>query len=261
MNIEYTYEKQLSMKAKVALVTGASSGLGRHFSHVLAAAGAKVIVTARRKEALDQVVQEIVNSGGEALAISMDVNDPAAIKAAFDTAENAFGPVTTLVNNAGAGGAKRFLDIDEAFWDFTMDTNVKSIWRISSEFARRAKNAKTGGSIVNISSMYGLQVARGNATYCTSKSAVLTLTQTMALDLARFGIRTNAICPGHFPSEMTNEFLSSDIGVQVLDRTPLKRAGDLQELNVPLLMLASDAGSYINGVSIPVDGGTSLQGL
>lgn len=250
------------LAGKRALVTGASGGLGRHFALVLAKAGADLVVAARRRAYLEALVQEIEEMGRKAFAVQLDVTDETAIKDLFSNSAHTFGvPVDILVNNAGTGAARRFLDIDEAFWDQVMDTNLKSIWRMSQAFSNELRSAGQCGRIINISSIYGLQAARGNAAYCTSKAAVLQLTKVMALDLIRYGISTSALCPGHFETDMTRDFLESEIGQDVVAKTPMQRSGLLTELSGPLLLLASDAGSYINGAVLTVDGGTSLQGL
>lgn len=246
---------------RVALVTGASSGLGAHFARVLAEAGASVVVGARRVERLQALVAEIQSTGGRALAVAMDVNDRASVQAAFDAAQEVFGVVTVLINNAGVASPSRFLDGDEAAWDFTMDTNLKAVWRISQESAGRMVASRQGGSIVNIASILGLQPGLDQTFYATAKAAVVQLTKTTALELWRKNIRVNALCPGYFETEMNSDFFHSDKGAAYLKKIPPQRLGNLDELSGPLLLLASDAGSFITGVALPVDGGHLLQSL
>lgn len=249
------------LKGKVAMITGASSGLGWHFAKVLAAHGAKVVAAARRKELVDKLAQEIRRDGGEAIGVAVDVTDPAQIVGALDAAEAAFGTVTVLVNNAGLSVVRRFSEVDEDSWDNVMEVNLKAVWRVSSEVSRRMIETETGGAIVNVASVYGLRPVRGQTTYCVSKAAVVQMTGVMALDLIRYGIRTNALCPGFFVSELTEEFLSGDAGEAFIKLTPARRIGELSELDAPLLLLTSDAGSFVNGVALPVDGGAALGAL
>lgn len=248
------YESLLSMKGKVALVTGASSGLGAHFAKVLAQAQAQVVVTARRTTKLSQLVADIESHGGKAIAVAMDVTDQASVVSAFDQAEAAFGTVDVLINNAGVADSKGFLKIDEESWDFLMDTNLKGAWRVAREAAQRLVNKGQPGSIVNISSILGLRVGVGHSTYCISKAGVIQMTKAMALELIRKGIRVNAICPGYFETEMNGDYFQTEAGQAYIAGTPARRLGSLNELDAPLLMLSSDAGSFISGVALPVDG-------
>lgn len=248
------YESLLSMKGKVALVTGASSGLGAHFAKVLAQAQAQVVVTARRTTKLSQLVADIESHGGKAIAVAMDVTDQASVVSAFDQAEAAFGTVDVLINNAGVADSKGFLKIDEDSWDFVMDTNLKGAWRVAREAAQRLVNKGQPGSIVNISSILGVRVGVGHSTYCISKAGVIQMTKAMALELIRKGIRVNAICPGYFETEMNGDYFQTEAGQAYIAGTPARRLGSLNELDAPLLMLSSDAGSFISGVALPVDG-------
>lgn len=248
------YESLLSMKGKVALVTGASSGLGAHFAKVLAQSQAQVVVTARRTTKLSQLVADIESHGGKAIAVAMDVTDQASVVSAFDQAEAAFGTVDVLINNAGVADSKGFLKIDEDSWDFVMDTNLKGAWRVAREAAQRLVNKGQPGSIVNISSILGVRVGVGHSTYCISKAGVIQMTKAMALELIRKGIRVNAICPGYFETEINGHYFQTEAGQAYIAGTPARRLGSLNELDAPLLMLSSDAGSFISGVALPVDG-------
>ncbi|SEP03617.1 SDR family NAD(P)-dependent oxidoreductase [Aquisalimonas asiatica] len=255
-------ESLFDLSGRVALVTGASSGLGAHFARVLAANGARVVVAARRQERLRELVEAIQAAGGDATAIAMDVTDADSVDAGFDAAEQAYGTVDLLVNNAGVAQPRSFLKTTEADWDFVMDTNLKAAWRVARAGAERMKRAGRPGSIVNIASLLGLGVQFGESLYATSKAGVVQLTRHMALELMRHGIRVNAICPGYFETEMNRDFFASEQGQAfVRERIPSQRLGELPELSGPLLLLASDAGSFVNGVALPVDGGHLLKSL
>ena len=259
--MDKSLSERFDLSGRVALVTGASSGLGAHFATVLAAAGASVVVAARRRERLQALVADIEQGGGKALAVAMDVNDHASVQAGFDAAQDAFGVVSVLINNAGVAAPGRFLDGDEAGWDFTMDTNLKAVWRISQEAAGRMVASRTHGSIVNIASILGLHPGLDQTFYATAKAGVVQLTKTIALELWRKNIRVNALCPGYFETEMNGDFFQSDKGAAYLKKIPPQRLGDIDELSGPLLLLASDAGSFMTGVAMPVDGGHLLQSL
>lgn len=255
-------EHLFDLTGRVALVTGASSGLGAHFARVLAGNGARVVVAARRVERLRELTDGITAAGGEARAVAMDVTDPDSVQAGFDAAEEAFGTVDLLVNNAGVAQPRSFLKSTETDWDYVMETNLKAVWRVGRAGAERMKKAGQPGSIVNIASLLGLGVQFGESMYATSKAGVVQLTRHMALELMRYRIRVNAICPGYFETEMNKDFFASEQGQDyVRERIPSQRLGDLSELSGPLLLLASDAGSFVNGVALPVDGGHLVKSL
>lgn len=246
------------VSGKVALVTGASSGRGAHFAKVLARHGAKLVVAARRADRLEALVAEIKSGGGEAVAASLDVTSAESVTACFDAAEAAFGPVTIVANNAGVADAKRATDIDEESWDFVLDTNLKGVWLVAREAGRRMLAAGAGGSIINTASILGLRVARGQASYATSKAAVVHLTKSLAIEWVRKGIRVNALCPGYFETEINSAWLNSEQGKAEMAATPAGRPGVYDELSAPFMLLASDAGGFMNGVALPVDGGHSI---
>jgi NAD(P)-dependent dehydrogenase (short-subunit alcohol dehydrogenase family) len=247
-----------SLKGRTALVTGASSGIGNGVARGLAQAGAAVVVAARRRDKLEKLVKEIEQEGGLAMAASLDVTDNNTINTALDQAQEKFGVIDIVVNNAGVGDAKHFLKMEDESYDFVMDTNVKGVWQVSQAAVRRMVDAGTPGSIVNISSLLGLGAQSGYSSYCTSKGAVIQLTRAMALDLARYNIRVNSIAPGWFVTEMNQDFLMSGDGQAYLKKTPARRAGEIQELVGPIILLCSEAGSFVNGVVLPVDGAHSI---
>jgi len=191
----------------------------------------------------------------------MDVTSAASVDEALNNIENELGTVTTLINNAGVADSRHCLKVDEESWDFVMNTNLKGAWRIAQAVAQRCVTAGSSGSIVNIASILALRVGFGESSYATSKAALVQLTKSMALELGTKGVRVNAICPGYFSTEMNDTFLASESGQKMLQKGAFKRAGNLEELNGPVLMLCSDAGSFMTGAAIPVDGGHLLSSL
>jgi NAD(P)-dependent dehydrogenase (short-subunit alcohol dehydrogenase family) len=253
-----TAQKLLSLDGKAALVTGASSGFGRHFAHVLAGAGAKVALAARRLDVLQKLEAEIRAGGGEAVAVAIDVTDRASVAKAFADAEAALGPITILVNNAGVPSGAFFAKTTEEEWREVMSVNLDGVFRVGQEAARRMAANRTGGSIVNIASLLGFGVIKGLSTYSATKAAVISLTKSMALELARDKIRVNALAPGYFATEFNEAYLASEAGKRMMARVPMGRAGAVEELDGPLLLLASDAGRFMTGSVITVDGGHLL---
>lgn len=247
-----------SLKGRTALVTGASSGLGRHFGAVLAGAGARVVVAARRLDRLQALVEDIRAKGGEAVAVPLDVTQPESVARAFDAAEAAFGPVTVLVNNAGVPSNTFFTRLTEQDWRQVLDVNLDGVFRVGQEAARRMIATGSAGSIVNVASILGLGTLKAVAPYAASKAAVIQLTKAMALELARENIRVNALAPGYVVTELNSEFLASSSGQKLLSRVPFGRAASLSELDGPLLLLASHAGSFMTGSVLVVDGGSLL---
>jgi NAD(P)-dependent dehydrogenase (short-subunit alcohol dehydrogenase family) len=249
------------LAGQVALVTGASAGLGRHFAGVLAGAGAAVALAARRRELLEDAVREIAAAGGRAAAIACDVTDAASVGAAVDAAETALGPIGILVNNAGIAVSKPMLEHSEADWDRVVDTNLKGAWLLSRELAARWVKTHRSGRIVNIASLLALRPIRHVPSYCAAKAGLAHLTHTMAMELARRGITVNAIAPGYFVTDMNRGFLSSEIGQALVSRIPAGRSGEPADLDGVLLLLASPAGAYITGAVIPVDGGHAVASV
>jgi NAD(P)-dependent dehydrogenase (short-subunit alcohol dehydrogenase family) len=249
---------RFSLDGEVALVTGASSGLGQHFAGVLARAGAAVVLAARRVDRLETLAQEIGAAGGKAAAVALDVRDPASVKAAFDAGEAALGPVSILVNNAGVTDPAYFTRMTEEQWRNVLDVNLDGVFRVGQEAARRMVLAGKGGSIINISSIVGLGAIKTLSAYAASKAAVLALTRSWALELARDRVRVNAIAPGYISTELNDEFWETDAGKRMIAHVPMRRLGRLEELDGPLLLLASKAGSFMTGSTIVVDGGHLL---
>lgn len=249
---------RFDLLGKVAIVTGASSGLGRRFALTLAQAGAKVAVAARRGDRLIDLEREIEAFDGRAMPITLDVTDPESVRAAVAAAETELGPIGILVNNAGTVVAKPLLEHSIDDWDRVIDTNLRGVWLMAQEVAKHMVRLGHGGSIINLGSLLGLAATQQVPSYCASKAAVIHLTRAMALELAPHNIRVNAIAPGYFESEMTHDFLASDAGRAMVKRIPLRRTGAPGELDGVLLLLASDAGSYITGAVMTVDGGQSV---
>jgi 3-oxoacyl-[acyl-carrier protein] reductase len=246
------------LTGRVALVTGASSGLGVRFAKVLAANGAAVALVARRAERLAAVKAEIERAGGRALALEADVLDRAAIARAFDAAEAAFGTVTILVNNAGVAHGGRAVELPEAEWRRVVGTNLDAVFFCAQEGARRMLAAGKPGAIVNIASILGLAVHKGVVAYATAKAGVIQMTKALAIELTFKGVRVNAIAPGFVVTELNREFLESPEGARMTRDIPAGRFGEAQDLDGALLLLASDAGRYIAGATLVVDGGQAV---
>lgn len=242
----------------VALVTGASSGLGARFAQVLAANGAKVALVARRKDRLDALCAQIEAAGGQAIAIEADVLDRSAMVRAFDTAEAAFGTVTILVNNAGVAQSARAVDMTEEEWRRVLSIDLDSVFFWAQEGARRMIAAGRIGTIVNTASVLGFGVSKGVAAYAVAKAGVVQLTKALALELATKGVRVNAIAPGWFVTEINEAFLQSEKGQRTKQSIPMGRFGEDGDLDGALLLLVSKAGSYMTGASIIVDGGQTV---
>ena len=251
-------ENRFSLAGKAALVTGASSGFGWHFAHVLSEAGARVALAARRLDRLQALQEKIRAAGGEAAAVQLDVTSSASVKDAFDAAERALGPVTILISNAGIPSGTNFAATSDEDWRSVLDVNLDGVFRTGREAAQRMIAHGTGGAIVNIASILGFGAIRTLSSYSASKAAVIALTKSMALELARDNIRVNALAPGYFSTEFNDAFLASEAGLRLLSRVPMRRAGQLQELDGPLLLLASDAGAFMTGSVLTVDGGHTV---
>jgi len=250
-------ESLFGLDGRVALVTGASSGLGQRFAQTLALAGAQVLVCARREDRLQQLVDTIARDGGEAAAVRLDVTDEVAIGEAFDAAEAAFGPVEILVNNAGIARVGLVTEMSASAWDEVLSVNLRAAFLVAREGARRMVDRGEGGAIINIASVLGSFGAKGGAAYSASKGGVLQLTRTMALELARHRIRVNAIAPGYFLSEMNEEYFKTERAEAMIKQIPMRRVAEPAELDAVLLTLAGRGGSYMTGSVVTVDGGHS----
>lgn len=239
------------------LVTGASSeGFGAHFARLLAKSGAHVIVTARRLPALEALVEEIRSTGGSAEAIRMDVADLASVREGMAAA----GAIDTCINNAGVAVTKRALDQTEDDYDFVMGINLKGAWNVATEAARGMRE-RGGGNIINTASITGFQTAAGTGPYAVSKAGVLHMTRQLAMELARFNIRVNALAPGYFLTDINRDQLSGEAGEPLRKRIAMRRYGELPDLDGPLLLLASDASRFMTGSILTVDGGHLVHSL
>lgn len=251
-----------NLTGKTALVTGSSGGLGANFARVLSQAGARVVLAARRLEKLEALASEIRENGGEALAVQMDVTDPASVDAAFAKIQGELGvPCDIIVNNSGISRDNWFTKMSEEDWRAVMNTNLDGVWRVAKAGANALTEAGKPGSIINIASITALRPQPAIAAYAASKAAVDHLTRVMALELARYNIRVNALAPGYYKTDINDEFLDSEHGEKMRKRVPMRRFGDYDELGGPLLLLASEAGSYMTGSTIVVDGGHVVSAL
>lgn len=246
-----------NLEGKAAIVTGASSGLGRHFAVTLARAGAKVALAARRLDALAELAQEIEAFDGRAIPIALDVTDAVSVRDCVTAAEMELGPLSILVNNAGMAKTKPSLEVSEADWDQVLDTNLKGAWLMAQETAKHMAKLGHGGSIINIASVLGLRATGQLAAYSASKAALVNLTRALAIDLARHDIRVNALAPGYVKTDINREFLDSPAADPLRKRIPQRRFGQPEDLDGALLLLASEASRYMNGSIIVVDGGHS----
>ena len=249
------------LDGRTALVTGASSGLGRHFAQTLAQAGARVVVGARRLDRLSALVSELEGAGGSARAVALDITDSDSVAQAFaQLAELGWLP-EVVVNNAGVAVSKPLLNQTETDYDAVLDTNLKGAWRVSQEAARRWVASQCPGVLVNIASIAGERVVGGVVPYCTSKAGLIQMTKAMALELAPQGIRVNALAPGYVVTELNQAFLASPPGQKLMARIPQKRFGQPSDLDGALLLLASDAGAFMTGSVVEVDGGHLVSSL
>jgi NAD(P)-dependent dehydrogenase (short-subunit alcohol dehydrogenase family) len=253
--------KIFDLSGKVALVTGASSGLGLHFARTLAASGAAVAVTARRRERLDALVAELQGGKGKATAIAMDVMSGASIRTGYDTAEAALGPIDIVVNNAGISIVKPALDMPESDWDEVVNTNLRGAWLVAQTAAQHMVAAKRNGRIINIASILGLRTIGQVGPYNAAKAGLLHLTRALAMEWARYGIQINAISPGYIETEMNEAFWQTPAGKRLIERIPQRRLGKPTNLDGPLLLLASEAGAFMTGANIVVDGGHTVNSL
>lgn len=252
-------EKLFSLEGKTALISGASSGLGEYFAGVLASAGAEVIVAARRVDRLEKVVADIQSQGGTAHAVAMDVSSQQSVTDAFAEIDALVDSLDIVINNAGLSSTPaKFINQPDDDWEGLLDVNLKGAWRVAKASAKRMQAAKQG-CIVNTGSIYSHCTGILLTDYNVSKVAIDQLTKNMALELARSGVRVNSLCPGYFASEINDAQLSGEHGQKYINKLVPQRLGNYEELAGPLLLLVSSAGSFVNGISLPVDGGTLLS--
>jgi NAD(P)-dependent dehydrogenase (short-subunit alcohol dehydrogenase family) len=249
--------RSLRLDGKRAIVTGASSGFGVHFAQLLASAGAEVVLAARRTDKLQSLAESLRAQGTRVSAVALDVSSKDSVQACFEQT----GPCDIVVNNAGVTVTRAMLDQTEDDWDNVIDTNLKGGWFVATEAARRLRDAKRGGSIVNIGSVLGERVAAGVAPYAISKAGVVQATKVMALELARYQIRVNALLPGYVVTDLNRDFLESEPGQKLRMRIPTREFVQITDLNAPLLMLVSDAGAGMTGACIAVDRGHLVNTL
>lgn len=246
------------LSGKTAIITGASSGLGKHFAKTLSAAGANLVICARRVQNLEELKNEI---NTEVLVLPIDVTSEESVLNFFSEVRNSIGSADILINNAGTSDPKRFKDLDEESWNYVLETNLNGAYRVAKNFTDSLIQDNKSGNIVNIASILGLRVGLNLASYATAKAGLVQLTKSMALELARSNIRVNAIAPGYILTEINDEFFATDEGQNYIKNIPMNRLGLESDLDGVLLLLASDASSFMTGSIIPVDGGHLINPL
>ena len=244
-------------------VTGASSGFGHHFAGVLASAGARVVLGARRVEKIEARVEEIRAAGGEAIGLPLDVTNRESLEQFLDGAWDLAGRLDCLIQNAGVeAGAKTFDMIDEEDWDFVLDTNLKSVWLGAKLYAERVKaHGQEGGNIVNVGSISAIRTIKGQFPYAVSKAGLHKATEVIPLEAAKLGIRVNTLAPGYILTDVSRVLLESPGSDEFRKGIPQRRYGEFDDLDGPLLLLASDASTYMTGSTIVVDGGHVCSSL
>lgn len=253
----------IDLSGRVALITGASSGLGAQFARTLASAGAAVVLASRRVELLKTLRSEIESQGGDAHVVGLDVTDTDSIRAAIAHAETEVGAIDILVNNSGVSTTQKLIDVTPEDYDYVMDTNTRGAFFVAQEVGKRmlaraqgsAPGTYTGGRIVNIASMAGMRVLGQIGVYCMSKAAVIHMTRAMALEWGRFGINVNAICPGYIDTEINHRHWSTEQGKKLIEMLPRKRVGQPKDLDALLVMLCANESRFINGAVIAADDG------
>jgi NAD(P)-dependent dehydrogenase (short-subunit alcohol dehydrogenase family) len=256
----------IDLSGRVALVTGASSGLGAQFARALSAAGAGVVLAARRIERLKTLRAEIEAADGDAHVVGLDVTDVASIRAAVAHAETEMGPIDILVNNSGVGSTQKLTDVRPEDYDDVMNTNARGAFFVAQEVAKRmiarskgeAPGTFTGGRIVNIASMAGLRVMPQIGVYCISKAAVVHMTRSMALEWGKYGINVNAICPGYIDTDINHHVWQTEAGQKMVQAMPRKRIGKPSDLDAALMMLCANESHFVNGAVISADDGQAI---
>jgi NAD(P)-dependent dehydrogenase (short-subunit alcohol dehydrogenase family) len=257
---------EIDLSGRVALVTGASSGLGAQFARTLSRAGAAVVLAARRVERLKTLRAELEAEGGDAHVVTLDVTDHDSIKAAVAHAETEMGTIDILINNSGVSTTQKLVDVSPEDYDFVMNTNTRGAFFVAQEVGKRmiarsrgtAPGTFTGGRIVNIASMAGLRVLSQIGVYCMSKAAVVHMTRAMALEWGRFGINVSAICPGYIDTEINHHHWQTEAGQKLVQMLPRKRVGQPQDLDAALMMLCANESHFINGAVIQADDGFAV---
>ena len=256
--------RSINLEGKVALVTGASSGLGTRFAQVLSQAGAKVVLASRRTERLKELRAEIEAAGGAAHVVALDVTDYASIRAAVAHAETEAGTIDILVNNSGVSNTQKLIEVAPDDYEYVFGTNVRGAFFVAQEVAKRMmmRGSRNGQHrpcyrIVNIASVAGLRVLSQLGVYAASKAAMIHLTKSMALEWGRHGINVNAICPGYIDTDMNHHYWDTEAAQKLVSFLPRRRVGVPSDLDGLLLLLASDDSQFINGAVIAVDDGLS----
>ena len=256
----------LDLSGRVALVTGASGGLGAQFAKTLSRAGAAVVLASRRMDKLKDLRAFIEAEGGAAHVVELDVTDHASIKSAVAHAETEVGPMDILINNSGVSTTQRLQDVAEDDYDFIFNTNVKGAFFVAQEVGKRmlarargtAPGGFAGARIINIASMAGLRVLPQIGVYCMSKAAVVQMTKAMALEWGKSGINVNAICPGYIDTEINHHHWETEQGKKLVQMLPRKRIGKPEDLDALLVMLASPQSHFVNGAVIAADDGFGI---
>jgi NAD(P)-dependent dehydrogenase (short-subunit alcohol dehydrogenase family) len=256
----------IDLSGRVALVTGASSGLGAQFARTLSAAGAAVVLAGRRVEKLKDLRAELDGAGGDAHVVELDVTDHDSIKSAVAHAETEVGSIDILVNNSGVSTTQRVQDVSPKDFDFVFDTNVKGSYFVAQEVGKRmiarsrgaAPGTFTGGRIVNVASMLGLRPVPQLSVYSMSKAAIIHMTKALALEWGRFGINVNALCPGYIDTEINHHHWQTEQGQKLIQMLPRKRVGQPADLDAMIVMLCSDQSHFVNGAVLAADDGFTI---
>jgi len=257
---------QIDLSGRVAMVTGASSGLGEQFARALSNAGAAVVLAARRLERLKTLRAELEAAGGDAHVVELDVTDPASIRSAVAHAETEMGTIDILVNNSGVSTTQKLVDVTPDDYDYVMDVNTRGAFFVAQEVGKRmiarsrgaAPGTFIGGRIVNVASMAGLRPLSQIGVYAMSKAAVVHMTRAMALEWGRFGINVNAMCPGYINTEINHHHWQTEAGQKLISMLPRKRVGQPQDLDAVLLMLCASQSHFVNGAVIAADDGFGI---